>query len=71
MDKRVYLGLATVGLILPYSQFASFRLENGLNISLIFQEIAGNRLSAFAWLDVVVTAIVVVAAILDEKDKLP
>jgi hypothetical protein len=56
-----------VGLILPYSQFVPFILENGLNTSLIVTEITGYRLSKFAWLDVVVTALVVITLIIDEK----
>ena len=65
--KNVYLALAAVGLILPYSQFVPFLHENGLNISMIVTEITGYRLSAFAWLDVVVTAVVIITLILDEK----
>ncbi|TRO61903.1 DUF2834 domain-containing protein [Candidatus Bathyarchaeota archaeon] len=65
--KKVYLVLAFMGLILPYSQFVPFILENGLNTSLIVTEITGYRLSTFAWLDVVVTALVVITLIIDEK----
>ncbi len=71
MDKRLYLGLAAAGLIIPYSQFIPFLLENGVNIGLIFHEITAYRISAFAWLDVVVTAIVVIAAVLDEREGIP
>ncbi len=67
MDKRVYLGLAVIGFILPYSQFIPFLLENGVNISLIIHEITAYRLSAFAWLDVVITAVVVILAVFEEK----
>ena len=70
MEKRVYLGLAFIGLILPYSQFVPFLIENGLNLSLTIQEITGYRLSAFAWLDVIITAVVVIVAISEEKNKL-
>ena len=70
MKKNYYLGLAVIGLILPYSQFVPFLLENGLNTSLIIQEISGYRLSAFAWLDVLVTAIVVIAVIIEEKNQI-
>ena len=70
MNKNLYLGLAIIGLILPYSQFVPFILDNGLNLSLIIHEITAYRLSAFAWLDVVVTAIAVIAVIVQEKNKL-
>ena len=67
MDKRVYLGLAVIGLVLPYSQFIPFLIENGVNTSLIINEITAYRLSAFAWLDVVITAVVVIVAVFEEK----
>ena len=67
MDKRVYLGLAVIGLVLPYSQFIPFLLENGVNTSLIIHEITAYRLSSFAWLDVVVTAVVIIVAVFEDK----
>ena len=70
MNKNYYLGLAALGLILPYSQFVPFLLENGLNTSVIIQEITMYRLSAFAWLDVLITAITVILMILEEKNRL-
>ena len=69
MDKRVYLGLAATGLVLPYSQFISFLLENGIDTGLIIHEITAYRLSAFAWLDVVVTAVVIILAVFGEKNR--
>jgi lipoprotein signal peptidase len=65
--KNVYLALAFLGLILPYSQFVPFIIDNGLNFSMIVTEITGYRLSTFAWLDVVVTALAIITLILDEK----
>ena len=41
-----------------------------MNTSLIIQEISMYRLSAFAWLDVLVTAITVILMILEEKHRL-
>lgn len=70
MNKRYYLGLAAIGLILPYSQFVPFLLQNGLDIALIIQEITAYKLSTFAWLDVLVTAIVVIIMIFEEKTRL-
>jgi hypothetical protein len=40
-----------------------------LNISLIIHEITISRFSVFAWLDVIVTAVVVILKIIEEKDK--
>ena len=70
MNKNYYLGLTAIGFILPYSQFVPFLLENGFNFSLIVQEITGYRLSTFAWLDVLITAITVIIVIFEEKNRL-
>ena len=70
MNKNIYLGFAVAGLVLPYTQFLSFLLENGLNVSLAVQQIVGVRLSAFAWLDVLVTAVFVLAMTWEERDRI-
>ena len=70
MEKKYYLGFTIAGFILPYSQFVSFLLENGLNTSLIIQQIVGYKISALAWLDVAVTVIVLIAIINEEKEQL-
>jgi hypothetical protein len=31
MEKKIYIVLASFGLVLPYSQFVLFLLENGFN----------------------------------------
>ena len=69
MNKRYYLGLAAAGFILPYSQLMYFLAENGLNISLIIHQITGYKFSSFAWLDVVLTAIVVIVLVIEESDR--
>jgi hypothetical protein len=70
MDKRVYFGLAVIGLVLPYSQFIVFLMKNGVDLGLIIHEITAYRISTFAWLDVVVTAIVVIVDVMEEKADL-
>ena len=70
MNKNIFLGLAVIGLVLPYSQFLPFLIENGLIFPMIISEITGNRLSLFAWLDVVVTALVVIILVFDQKDRM-
>ncbi|MBN2335452.1 DUF2834 domain-containing protein [Candidatus Bathyarchaeota archaeon] len=63
---RVYLLLAALGLVLPYSQFMPFLVENGLDIGLMAQQLMANRVSMFFGLDVAVSAVVLVAMILME-----
>ncbi len=56
--KHVYLSLCIVGTVLPYSQFILWISENGLDVSLLLEEITSLRIAAFGWLDVVVSAVV-------------
>jgi hypothetical protein len=55
--KHAYLLLCVIGAALPYSQFLMFLGENGLDPSLIVEQLFANRISAFFGLDVIVSAI--------------
>lgn len=55
--KNTYLVCCALGIVLPYSQFLPWVLEHGLSPALIVNEVLQSRISAFAWLDVVVSAI--------------
>ncbi len=63
---RIYLSFAVLGLAVPYSQFVPFLIENGLDIGLMMQQLTANRISLFFGLDVVVSAVVLVAMIIME-----
>jgi hypothetical protein len=56
--KYLYLCLAVLGLVLPYSQFLPFLQEHGLDLRLIVEQLFANRISAFFGLDVIVSAVV-------------
>ena len=55
--KHLYMILCVVGIVLPYMKFVPWLLENGLDISLLIREITGSHLAAFAWMDVIVSAL--------------
>ena len=67
--KKLYLLLAILGFILPLSQFISWLLEFGVDVPLMFHMIAEDKLSFFAWLDVIVSAAVLVIFIVYEGRK--
>ena len=67
--KHVYLILAIIGFVLPYSQFVLWVVENGLDFPLIIDQIVSSRISLTAWLDVTVTGIVLFVFIFTEKEK--
>src|SRR5260370_34869707 len=54
--KTVYLLLCVAGAVLPYWQFVPWVLENGLDISLLLNQLFANRASAFFATDVIVSA---------------
>ena len=68
--RTVYLILAILGAVLPYSQFVPFLLEHGLDLPLFFEQLFANHISAFFGLDVVVSAIVLLFFIASEGKRL-
>ncbi|MEC0208166.1 DUF2834 domain-containing protein [Paenibacillus ehimensis] len=67
--KYIYGILALLGTILPYSQFIPWIREHGLNLSLLIGEASQTRIGAFAWLDVAVSAVVLIAFIVYEGSR--
>ncbi|MGD8996483.1 MAG: DUF2834 domain-containing protein [Anaerolineae bacterium] len=55
--KHLCIVLCIIGVVLPYTQFIPWVVENGLNVSLLVDQIASSRLAAFGWLDVIVAAL--------------
>lgn len=59
--KTLYLVLCIPGLILPYAEFVPWALQHGLNLPLFVRELFANRIGAFFGMDVLVSAVVLVA----------
>ncbi len=68
--KKIYLFLAILGFVLPLSQFVLWLSAFGLDIPLLIESIVEDKLSLFAWLDVIVSAVVLIGFILYEGKKL-
>ena len=68
--RWLYLSLALIGAILPYSQFIPWVAENGLNLPLLLRELFSTRLGAFFGLDVLVSAVALIAFIRREGARL-
>ncbi|MBI3419847.1 MAG: DUF2834 domain-containing protein [Proteobacteria bacterium] len=58
--KNIYLFLCVLGVVLPYSQFIPWVMENGLHLGLLFRQLFANRISSFFGLDVLVSAVVLI-----------
>jgi hypothetical protein len=57
--KSVYAVLSILGLIVPYYFFIGFLMENGLNLSLIAEQLFANWINACFTVDVIIAAIVI------------
>jgi hypothetical protein len=68
--KTFYIVGVVLGTILPYWQLAGWIREHGVDLHAFTTEIAGNRLSAMAWLDVLVSVVVLLAFIAVEGRRL-
>lgn len=68
--KNLYLLLCVLGIIIPYSQFIPWVLENGLRLDLLFRELFANRIGGFFGLDVLVSSVVLVGFIRTEGQRL-
>ena len=64
--RWLYLLLAVIGAVLPYSQFIPWLAAHGLNLRLLFEELFSGRVSAFFGLDVIVSALVLLIFIFRE-----
>jgi hypothetical protein len=67
--RWLYLFLAVLGTVLPYSQFVPWLTEHGLNLRLLFMELFLGRVSAFFGLDAIVSALVLFVFIFREGTR--
>ncbi|MBD3181432.1 DUF2834 domain-containing protein [Candidatus Poribacteria bacterium] len=65
--RHIYIILCVIGIILPYYQFVLFLMENGMDFMLFYQQLSANYISVFFGLDVIVSAVVLVAFIIAEN----
>jgi hypothetical protein len=67
--RALYLSLALIGAILPYSQFVPWLITHGLNLPLLFGELFSTRIGAFFGCDVLISAVVLIGFIRREGAK--
>jgi len=68
--KTFYTVGVVLGTGLPYLQFAVWLREHGLDVRAFAHAVYSNPISAFAWLDVLVSAIVLLVFIVAEGRRL-
>jgi len=60
-SKNIYLLLCVLGVALPYAEFVPWLVQHGPDLRLFVAEMAANRIATFFVLDVVMSAVVVLA----------
>jgi len=68
--KTIYLILCILGLVIPYAEFIPWALQHGLNLPLFVRELFANRIGAFFGMDVLVSAVVLLAFTRIESKRL-
>jgi hypothetical protein len=68
--KTTFLILCVLGTLLPLSHFIPWVMENGLDVSLFFQDLFSTRIGGFFGMDVIVSAVVLLVFILAEGKRL-
>ena len=67
--KTLYLALFAAGCVLPLSQLVPWVIAHGVDPGLFVRELFANRISGFFGLDVIVSAVVLLAWIWDERKR--
>lgn len=68
--KIIYAVLCVLGTILPLTQFVPWLSTNGFAIQQLILDASGSQIAAFAWLDVLFSAIVVLVFVFYEGRQL-
>jgi hypothetical protein len=68
--KRPYLILAVAGFVVPYYFLISFLAVNGLNLTLLVEQLFGTPISTFFAVDLIITAVVFWVFVYQETRRL-
>lgn len=69
--KNLYLSLCVLGTALPLIAFGPWLLAHGLDIPLLLEQALTSPVAAFAWADVLVSALVLLAFIAQQQRVRP
>lgn len=67
--RKIYLGLAVVGFIIPYALVIAFIHENGLNLRVFVSELFGNYAPSLAMADLLLSSVVFWAWLFSAEQK--
>lgn len=67
--KLFYVVMCILGTALPFGALVPWLVDNGFNLSLLFSDATHTKIATFAWLDVLVSAIVLLFFIWSEGTR--
>jgi hypothetical protein len=68
--KSFYALMCVFGLMLPYGQFISWLGDHGLAVGLLLSQAFEQRIAAFAWFDVLISAVVLLVFMVIEARRI-
>jgi hypothetical protein len=69
--KTAYLLLCVLGVVVPYFAFGPWLLEHGPALYLLVTQVLGSPVAAFAWADVLVSAVALLVFMAHEQRSRP
>jgi len=69
--SQIYLALCIVGFLVPYAEFVTWIINNGLDMPALFDAMLVNGIARFFVWDVVISAIAVIVATIVWRHRLP
>lgn len=71
MNKKIYLLLAIIGIILPYTQFVPWTMENGFDLAMMMDLMFVNKIAAGIAIDALTAAFVLLVFMALESKRKP
>jgi hypothetical protein len=71
MNKKIYLGLMIIGVILPYTQFVPWSMANGMDLGLMAKEMFANQIAAGIAIDALTAAVILMVFMALEQKRRP
>ncbi len=70
MKKNIYLILALMGIVIPYSQYVPWSITNGFDFSLMMQQMFVNQIAkGIAFDALLVSLVIIIFIIFDNKRR--
>ncbi len=69
MKKNLYLALAILGVVVPYTQFVPWSMQNGFNLKLMVSQMFANQIASGIAFDALLTGVAIVLFMVFDRKK--